>query len=111
MISIVPDDALRARFIATASEEARICDARGDRWITYPKAAVVLDQMERILAHPRNWRMPSLLILGEAGIGKTQIDRKFARLHPPAIGRELAAPRCRLSRSRCRRASRSAFSI
>ena len=63
MISIVPDDALRARFIATASAEARICDARGDRCITYPKAAVVLDQMERILAHPRNWRMPSLLIL------------------------------------------------
>jgi hypothetical protein len=88
MISIAPDDALRVRFIATASEEARICDARGDRWITYPKAAVVLDQMERILAHPRNWRMPSLLILGEAGIGKTQIDRKFARLHPPEIGRE-----------------------
>jgi MoxR-like ATPase len=55
--------------------------------------------------------MPSLLVLGEAGIGKTQIDRKFARLHPPELGRSVAAPRCRCSRCRCRRASPSAFCI
>jgi hypothetical protein len=88
MTNSAVDERLRGGSLGIASDEARMREVRSDRWISYPRAEIILNQMERILAHPRNWRMPSLLVLGEAGIGKTQIDRKFARLHPPEIGRE-----------------------
>lgn len=88
MTSSAVDERWRGGSLGSASDEARMREVRSDRWISYPRAEIILNQMERILAHPRNWRMPSLLVLGEAGIGKTQIDRKFARLHPPEIGRE-----------------------
>ena len=71
------------RRLAEADEPDRIAHVRTDRWITYPRAAAILEQMQRLLDHPRNSRMPSLLIIGEAGIGKTQLDLKFCRDHPP----------------------------
>jgi hypothetical protein len=71
------------RWLADAGELERIAYVRTERWITYPRAAAILDQMQRLLDHPRNSRMPSLLIIGEAGIGKTQLDLKFCRDHPP----------------------------
>jgi hypothetical protein len=61
------------RWLADAGELERIAYVRTERWITYPRAAAILDQMQRLLDHPRNSRMPSLLIIGEAGIGKTQL--------------------------------------
>jgi putative transposase len=70
------------RWLAGAGEVERITYVRAERWITYPRAAAVLDQMQRLLDHPRNSRMPSLLIIGESGIGKTQLDLKFCRDHP-----------------------------
>src|SRR4051794_39478113 len=44
--------------------------------------------MQHLLDHPRNSRMPSLLIIGESGIGKTQLDLKFCRDHPPRFDEE-----------------------
>lgn len=70
------------RWLADAGEPERIAYVRADRWITYPRAAAILDQMQRLLDHPRNSRMPSLLIIGESGIGKTQLGLKFCRDHP-----------------------------
>lgn len=70
-------------WLASASEPERIAFVRAERWITYPRAAAILTQMQRLLEHPRNSRMPSLLIIGESGIGKTQLDLKFCRDHPP----------------------------
>jgi hypothetical protein len=67
--------------LAEAGEPERIAYIRAERWITYPRAAAILDQMQRLLDHPRNSRMPSLLIVGESGIGKTQLDLKFCRDH------------------------------
>jgi hypothetical protein len=77
-----------ARWIAEAGEGERIFYSRNDRWITYPRAASILKRMEELLAHPRNSRMPSLLIIGNAGMGKTQIDERFCRFHPPCFDRE-----------------------
>jgi len=67
------------RWLAEAGELERIAYVRTERWITYPRAAAILDQMQRLLDHPRNSRMPSLLIIGEAGIGKTQLAIETGR--------------------------------
>src|SRR5271166_5698870 len=75
-----PDE--ERQWLAGAGEPERIAYVRAGRWITYPRAAAILDQMQRLLDHPRNSRMPSLLIIGESGIGKTQLDLKFCRDHP-----------------------------
>ena len=73
------------QWLAGAGERERIAYVRTERWITYPRAAAILDQMQLLLDHPRNSRMPSLLIVGESGIGKTQLDLKFCRDHPPGF--------------------------
>jgi Bacterial TniB protein len=70
------------QWLADAGEPERVAYVRAERWITYPRAASILDQMQRLIDHPRNSRMPSLLIIGESGIGKTQLDLKFCRDHP-----------------------------
>lgn len=77
-----------AHWLAEAGEEERILYARSDRWITYPRAAAILARMEELLAYPRNSRMPSLLVIANAGMGKTQIDERFCRLHPPRFDEE-----------------------
>ena len=76
------------RWLADAGDTERIAYIRAERWITYPRAAAILEQMQRLLDHPRNSRMPSLLIIGESGIGKTQLDLKFCRDHPPQFNEE-----------------------
>jgi Bacterial TniB protein len=73
------------RWLAGTGERERIAYVRTERWITYPRAAAILDQMQLLLDHPRNSRMPSLLIVGESGIGKTQLDLKFCRDSPVAV--------------------------
>jgi hypothetical protein len=45
------------RWLAGADERERIAYVRTERWITYPRAAAILDQMQ-LLDHPRNSRMP-----------------------------------------------------
>jgi hypothetical protein len=52
---------------------------------------------QHLLDHPRNSRMPSLLIIGESGIGKTQLDLKFCRDHPARFD-EKSRRRCRQHR-------------
>ncbi len=76
------------RWLAEAGDPERIAYVRTERWITYPRAAAILGQMQHLLDHPRNSRMPSLLIVGEAGIGKTQLDLKFCRDHPSRFDEE-----------------------
>lgn len=75
-------------WLAEAGEPERIAFIRTERWITYPRAAAILGQMRRLLDYPRNSRMPSLLIIGESGIGKTQLDLKFCRDHQPRFDEE-----------------------
>jgi hypothetical protein len=47
--------------------------------------------------------MPSLLIVGESGIGKTQLDLKFCRDHPSRLMRKICGPSVPWSAFRCRR--------
>jgi hypothetical protein len=71
-----------AHAVLELSDEQRIAFLAEDRWIDYPRARKVLQELERLLACPRRTRMPSLLIHGESNIGKSMIIQKFLRDHP-----------------------------
>lgn len=71
-----------ARSVLDLTDEQRIAFLTEDRWIDYPRARKVLQELERLLSCPKRTRMPSLLIHGESNIGKSMIIQKFPRDHP-----------------------------
>lgn len=71
-----------ARSVLDLTDEQRIAFLTEDRWIDYPRARKVLQELERLLSCPKRTRMPSLLIHGESNIGKSMIIQKFLRDHP-----------------------------
>jgi hypothetical protein len=60
-----------------ASLDERVYFIRSKRWIAYPKAVELLDQLNTLLKHPRTTRMPSLAIYGDSGMGKLMLVEKF----------------------------------
>lgn len=64
------------------SDAERIHYVRSPRWIGYTRAKQVLAKLEDLLTHPKQHRMPNLLIAGLTGNGKTQLVTRFERLHP-----------------------------
>jgi Bacterial TniB protein len=69
--------------IAAQHNHERIEWIRHDRWINHTKAERVLARLSDLLTYPPRSRMPSLLIFGDPGMGKTKIIEKFLREHPP----------------------------
>ena len=67
-----------------------------ERWVHYPRAGHVLQILNRLLAHPRSTRMPSIAIYGDSGMGKTMIMEKFRREHPPLFDGEAGVERTRV---------------
>ena len=57
----------------------RIEAIRSERWIAYPRAKQALAILQRLVAHPRTTRMPSLAIYGDSGMGKTMIMHAFSQ--------------------------------
>ncbi len=53
------------------------------KWIMYPSAKDILNQLGRLLHHPKKSRMPCMLIVGETNNGKTSIINKFIKENPP----------------------------
>jgi Bacterial TniB protein len=53
-----------------------------DRWISYPRAEVILHRMAELLELPVRVRMQNLLIHGASGAGKSMLIQKFVRDHP-----------------------------
>jgi hypothetical protein len=47
------------------------------RWIAYPKGIQILDHLSKMLKHPRTTRMPSLIVYGDSGMGKSMLVDKF----------------------------------
>lgn len=70
-----------ARAALELSNVERIARIRGARWIGYTRAREILDKMEELLTHPKQHRMPNLLIYGDTNNGKTMIVNRFRQLH------------------------------
>ena len=60
-----------------ASLDERVYFIRSKRWIAYPQAVELLDQLNTLLKHPRTTRMPSLAVYGDSGMGKSMLVEKF----------------------------------
>jgi hypothetical protein len=70
-----------AREALTLPTEERISRVRRARWIKYTRAEEILDQLEELLTHPKQHRMPNLLLYGDTNNGKTMIVNRFHRKH------------------------------
>ena len=71
--------------LLSLSNDLRIKEIQSERWVHYPRAKAALDAMERLAAHPRTTRMPSLAIYGDSGMGKTMLMQKFCEDHPTLV--------------------------
>ena len=67
------------------SDDLRIREVQSERWVHYPRAKAALAAMDRLAAHPRTTRMPSLAIYGDSGMGKTMLMKKFCEDHPSLV--------------------------
>lgn len=70
------------------SDEERIRYIRSPRWIGYPRAQEILDQLEELITYPKSHRMPNLLIVGDTNNGKTMLVDRFCRAHKPDDNRK-----------------------
>jgi hypothetical protein len=74
--SHLPQD---VRPIAALDAAARIAHIRVARWVQHAAADRVLGYLHEALAQPPRERMENLLLVGESGMGKTMLIRKFER--------------------------------
>ena len=65
-----------ANILAGATDE-RIYFIQSKRWVAYPKAVQILEHLTKLLKHPRTTRMPSLIVYGDSGMGKSMLVDKF----------------------------------
>lgn len=65
--------------IALLNDSERIAWIRQERWIQYARAERILDLLADLVEYPPRDRMPSLVIYGTTGMGKTRIVQKFLR--------------------------------
>jgi type II secretory pathway predicted ATPase ExeA len=77
------DPQLHSTLALDASD--RIAYVRSDRWLDYPRGALALRKLADLVSFPRCSRMPSLLIWGESGMGKTMIAKTHLSDHPPVF--------------------------
>lgn len=64
---------------ALLSDSERIAWIRQERWIQYARAERILHRLADLVDYPPRDRMPSLVIYGTTGMGKTRIVQKFLR--------------------------------
>lgn len=64
-------------------KDARIAWLKKARWIGYPRAQQVLAKLEDLFHHPRDLRMPNMLLIGKSNNGKTKVIDQFLQRHPP----------------------------
>lgn len=71
------------RMLAALPAAERIARLKGDRWIGYGRAQLVLGKLDRLFRQePGRVRPSNLLIVGPTNNGKTMIAEKFRRAHP-----------------------------
>lgn len=71
-----------ARAALELDDSERIDRVRIARWIRYTRAKQVLAKLEALLTHPKQHRMPNLLLVGDTNNGKTLLVSRFEKLHP-----------------------------
>lgn len=64
------------------SNPDRITYIRKERWLGYPTAKLVINQLEDLFKYPKRSRMPNLLIIGDTNNGKTTIAKHFYSQFP-----------------------------
>lgn len=64
-----------------------------ERWVLYPRAKHALGALNRLVAHPRTTRMPSIAIYGDSGMGKTMLMERFCADHPACFDPEAGVER------------------
>jgi hypothetical protein len=67
------------RDLADLDDATRIERVRAERWIEHPAAAYALEVLQEACDQPQRDRMENVLLVGESGMGKTKILRKFER--------------------------------
>lgn len=60
----------------------RIQYCKTDRWIGYTRATDIMRRIDQLLVYPKSLRMPSVLIVGRSGNGKSSIVERFSSTHP-----------------------------
>ncbi|WP_158214561.1 TniB family NTP-binding protein [Phaeobacter sp. 22II1-1F12B] len=73
--------------------EERIDRIRGDHWIAFDRATIVLNRLTSLMEMPQQSRMPGLMVYGSSGIGKTMIAKRMASKYPTQYNAELGATR------------------
>lgn len=74
-----------AREAMTLSPQERIEFIRKDRWIGYEAARAILSEVQDLVNHPRNLRMPCRLVVGDPDNGKTMLLQECMKRHPQAV--------------------------
>jgi hypothetical protein len=62
-------------------ERERVRAVIKGRWMPYPRAQYILEQLEELVDYPTSHRMPNLLVIGDTNNGKTAILKRFADAH------------------------------
>jgi hypothetical protein len=68
--------------ILNLDDDQRIIQIKKPRWIGYPRAHQILGRLEDLLLHPKEPRMPGILLVGPSNNGKTRLIRQFVKNHP-----------------------------
>jgi len=75
----------RAKEALMLSDQERIANIQKKVWINYPRAQMILNELEYLFHHERDERMPNLVIVGDTNNGKTTILNKFMEMHPSYV--------------------------
>ena len=84
------------RLMSLMTPDERIDRIRGDHWIAFDRATIVLNRLTSLMEMPQQSRMPGLMVYGSSGIGKTMIAKRMASKYPTQYNANWA-PRKRLS--------------
>lgn len=71
-----------ARHAVLLTPEDRIEFILAERWIGYSAATRVLTELDDLVDHPRNLRMPCLAVIGDPNNGKTMLLERCIKRHP-----------------------------
>jgi len=69
--------------MCSSGDTERIEFAQKDRWIPYPLAQNLLDELERLRRYPDSSRPPNLLLVANSNNGKSTLVEHFRDQHPP----------------------------